>query len=131
MAQGNGAWTDLISDFMLYTQDYRTSEIHRTWSAITLVGGACERRIWIDVGSYITYPNLYVFLVAPPGHGKGIIEVVRQLWTETRDLEHGRGNGEMNNAFHVAPQNVTRASIIDDLNDAYWTKLLVAARRVK
>lgn len=123
-AAGNGAWTDLISDFMLYTEDFRTSEIHRIWSAITLVGGACERRIWIEVGPYITYPNLYVFLVAPPGHGKAIIEVVRQLWTEAKDPDHGASNGELANAFHVAPHNVTRASIIDDLNDAKQVHLL-------
>ena len=131
MAQGNGAWTDLIDDFMLYTQDHCTSEIHRIWSAITLVGGACERRIWIEVGSYITYPNLYVFLVAPPGYGKGIIEVVRDLWADTRDLDHSASNGEMKHAFHVAPHNVTRASIIDDLNDAKQTRLLAKTNPLK
>jgi hypothetical protein len=124
--QGNGAWTDLIDDFMLYTQDYQSSEVHRTWSAITLVGGACERRIWVDVGPYETYANLYVFLVAPPGYGKGIIEVVKDLWLETKDPDHrsGGGNGKENNAFHVAPDNVTRASLIDDLAEAKSVRIL-------
>jgi len=123
----NGGWADLIDEFMLYTQDFSTSEVHRIWSAITLVGGACERRLWVDVGPYVTYANLYVFLVAPPGHGKGIIDVVKELWTETRDPEHASlngGNGEFKKAFFVAPDNVTRASLIDDLADAKQVRIL-------
>jgi hypothetical protein len=124
VAYTNGGWSDLISDFMLYTQDYQTSEVHRIWSAITLVGGACERRIWIDAGPYETYANLYVFLVAPPGHGKSIIEIVKQFWRETKDPEHGNGNGQMKDAFHVAPSNVTRASLVDDLVNAKQVRVL-------
>jgi len=131
VAYTNGGWTDLISDFMLYTQDYQSSEIHRTWSAITLVGGACERRIWLEVGSNVNYPNLYVFLVAPPGYGKGIIDVVRHLWYETRDLEHSASNGEMKRAFNIAPQNLTRASLIDDLQEAKQTRILEKVNPLK
>lgn len=124
MAQGNGAWTDLISEFMLYTESFQSSIIHRTWSAITLVGGACERRIWIDVGDYENYPNLYVFLVAPPGYGKGVIEVVKDLWKSTKDPDHSAGNGELRDAFFVAPENVTRASLVDELAEAKQVRIL-------
>ena len=39
------------------------------WTAIQAVGAAGERRVWTE-GVHTTYPNLYIFLVGPPGSGK-------------------------------------------------------------
>lgn len=112
----NGAWgPDFIDQFLQLTEGEFTSEIHRKWAGISCVAGALERRVWVRTGSRINYPNLYVLLVAPPGRGKYIIELVRQLWTETR-----RGDSP---AFHVAPDSATRAALIDDLARAKQTHL--------
>ena len=113
----NGAWNDLIDEFMAYTDKKISPEIHRLWSAISLVGGACERRVWVRVGDYISYPSFYILLVAPPGVGKSIINDVKELWTETEEPSGGP-------AFHIASDNVTRASLVDELNEATSTRLV-------
>ena len=42
------------------------------WTALCAIAGALGRRVWLDRGTFILYPNLYVALVAPPGFGKSI-----------------------------------------------------------
>lgn len=111
----NGAWTDFISDFMSYTEGALSSEIHRRWSSISTVAGALERRVWISAGDRITFPNLYIILVAPPGTGKYIIETTRHLWSSTKRV------GEDKLAFKIAPDSVSRASLIDDLASSKQT----------
>lgn len=100
---------DFIEEFLEMTSGSMSPEIFRQWSAIALVAGACERRIWAQVGDRQAFPNLYIFLVAPPGVGKYIIEDIHSLWTET--LEPGTKSP----AFHVAPTSTTKASLVDEL----------------
>lgn len=115
---GNGQWKDLVSEFFEYTEDARTSEIHRLWSGIALVGGALGRRVWaLAAANKRTYPNLFTMLVGPPGSGKGIIDDVKAFWTEARDPTGG-------SAFKVAPDSMTRASMIDDLSEAKIVHIL-------
>jgi Protein of unknown function (DUF3987) len=117
LAQTNGAWTDLIDEFMQYTEKRISPDIHRLWAAISMVGGACERRVWVRAGDYISYPSFYILLVAPPGVGKSIINDVKELWTEAEEPSGGP-------AFHIASDNVTRASLVDELNEATSTRLV-------
>lgn len=106
------ATLDFIDLFMTYSQGDISPELFRLWSAIAMVGGALERRVWIKNGSRFAYANLYTLLVAPPGVGKGIIENVRDLWEEVCQP------GTKIPAFHVAPDSMTKASLIDSLAEA-------------
>ena len=110
---GSEGWTDLISDFMALTEGAVSPHLFRLWSGISLVAGALERRVWARVGDFLTYPNLYTLLVAPPGVGKQVVEIVQELWQETP--QPGTTSSP---AFHVAPDSVSKASLMDTLNDA-------------
>lgn len=67
--------------------------------------------MWCEIGDYKTYPNQYILLVAPPGTGKGVINSVHELWESTEGL-----SGKP--AFHVAPDSVSKAALMDSLSDA-------------
>lgn len=114
----NGAWTDLISDFLSLTSGVVSPDLFRLWSAIALVAGALERRVWTRVDRFVTYPNLYLLLVAPPGVGKQVVDEVASLWSET--TEPGTSTSP---AFHVAPDSVTKASLIDVIAESKRTFL--------
>lgn len=96
--------------FMSYTSDFLAPAIFRKWTAYSLVAGALERKVWLNVVSvYTTYPNLYIFLVSPPGVGKtNLTSFAYQLWSELPN-------------HHLAPTSVSRASLMDALADAART----------
>jgi hypothetical protein len=108
------ASSDFVGDFMTFTEGRISPRLFRQWSGIALVAGALERRVWAKVGPYIVYPNLYTFLVGAPGVGKSVIEIVRKLWTDARAPDDKR-------AFHVAPDQMTKAALIDTLADSLKT----------
>lgn len=116
----NGEWSDFVGDFMALTEGMPSPEIFRRWSGIAAVAGALERRVWVRTGQKTAYSNLYTLLVAPPAVGKFVIEEVRQLWTET--VEPGTKLA----AFHVAPDNMTKASLMDTLAKAKAIRLVPA-----
>lgn len=96
-------WIDGFTD---YTKGHPSPPIFRKWAAITAVAGALERKLWVRTMGSNLYPNMYVIFVAPPGVGKTIaISTTERLW---RGLED----------HYVAPTSITKAALIDSLNDA-------------
>lgn len=82
-----------------------------------MVGAALERRVWVKTGNFVTFPNLYTLLVAPPGTGKQVISTVREIMYNVMEP------GTRLRAFRVADKSVTKASLIDILFESKKTKV--------
>lgn len=95
-----------IEAFVEYTSNTSSPEILRRWGAISCVAAALERKVWVTTAGSRLYPNLYLFFCAPAGVGK--TEITWRVRTMLKELE----------GFHLAPSSVTKASLIDDLNEA-------------
>jgi len=103
---------DFITEYMDYTDGIPSPELFRLWSGISTVAGALERRVWVSTSRAVLFPNLFVLLVAPPGVGKTqAIATVSDLWYATKK-------------FHVAPDNMTKAALIDAIRDASTKRII-------
>ena len=95
--------TGLVSALLQYTKDNASPEIFRLWAAIQGIGAAGERRVWTEVGDSHLYPNLYVWLVGPPGVGKTM--AINPI---TRFLRKSK-------ACFIAPNDMSKAGLLDAL----------------
>lgn len=96
----------LIESFYEFTEGLPTPDMFRRWAGITLVSGALSRRCWMRTRVGAIYPNLLVWLVGPPGVGKGVvINPVSDIWTATHKLR-------------CAPTSMTKAAFVDNLQSA-------------
>lgn len=59
-----------LAAYLGYTAGREAPDRLRLWSALTIIGAATERRVWLPQRGHKVYPNLYTLLVAPPGIGK-------------------------------------------------------------
>lgn len=97
---------DWITGFQEYTENITSPPIFRKWAAICTIAGAIERKGWVHTLGSNLYPNLYVTLIAPPGVGKTEVTWrVNEMWQSLE--EHC-----------IASSSVTKASLIDELDDA-------------
>ncbi len=100
---------DFIDSYVTETKDVPSPEIYRLWSAITAVSGALERKVFTTGSAGPIYPNLFTILVGPPASGKtNAIKPIRDLWSRIKGL-------------NLAPDNVTKAALIDSLSRALRT----------
>ena len=98
-----GSW---IESFLEYTEILPSPVIMRRWAAISYVAAAMERKVWVRTMGSDLYPNLYTFLVGPPGVGKGVaIAAGERIIREVPDLR-------------IGPTDMTSASLIDALHEA-------------
>lgn len=98
-----------IESFIEATEGIPAPELFRKWTAISQVAGALERRVWVETAMSPVYPNLYILLVSPPGVGKTeAVKLADRLAHSTKKLK-------------VAPEDVTKASLVDHLAAAHET----------
>lgn len=95
-----------IADFIDITEGITSPKLFRLWGGIFAVSSALERKVWCYTLKSKLYPNLYVVLAGPPGVGKSEVS-----W-RIRDLVKNLTDHK------VASASVTKASLIDELNDA-------------
>ena len=87
---------------MEVTANLESPVLFRKWTAISTIAAVLEQKVWITTSSPM-YPNLYTFLVAPPGGGKSrAIDLAHDLLHTLPDP-------------YVAPTSINAASIIDHL----------------
>lgn len=95
-----------LEGFRRYTEGSGAPAIFHKWAGIFCISAALERKVWVNVSRGTTYPNLYIFLVAPPGVGKGVaLTPVSEMLSALDD-------------HFLASSSVTRASLVDELKDA-------------
>lgn len=92
----------LVDQYLEYSKALPSPEFFRAWTAIQAVGAAVERRVWTE-GVHITYPNLYVFLVGPPGSGKSTALLPMSTFLRK------------SSAVQVAPNDISKQGLIDAL----------------
>lgn len=73
------------------------------WAAIHAVGAAAERRVWTTLGINKLHPNLFVFLVGPPGIGKS--QAINPMSVVLRKSA----------AVTIAPTDMTKQGLLDAL----------------
>jgi hypothetical protein len=102
---GPRKFTSWIDQFILETEKLECPEIYRRWAGIVVIGSMLQQRAWLNVKGSVLYPNLYAFLVGPPGIGKSqtITAVSQYLPVE---------------GFHLASTSVTGASLAIEMQDA-------------
>lgn len=100
------SWTDA---FFQYTEKMGTPPLFRRWCGIFTVAAALERKVWTRTNKGPLFPNLYIFLIGPPGAGKTVaLDKAAEFFTK---LE----------GHHLAPTSLSRASMIDQLEMAKRT----------
>lgn len=95
---------DYIDAFVTATSGIPSPLPFRRWAAIWQVGSAGQRRIWTQlVPNRPIFPNIFAFLVGPPGTGKteAIVPAVEHL--------------RKSDTAKIAPNDVTKQALLDRL----------------
>ena len=58
---------NFILDFIDYCKETEIPGLFSLWCGISTLSCALSRRVWLDMGHYQVYPNLYIILVAGSG----------------------------------------------------------------
>lgn len=96
-----GNW---LSHYAEYTRESESPDSFHLWAALSVLASAVRRNVWLNQGTYVLYPNLYVILVGPPGKVRKstTIRLGRRLLFDVENI-------------HFGPDSVTREELIRSL----------------
>lgn len=102
---------NFLDAYMKWAKDNFVPEQFNTWSGLSIISGALERKVWLpwtDVFSY--YPNIFVLMVSLPGVGKSTaLNKALGLLMDMNARE---------NKLNVIPSQVTEAKFIEIMGNA-------------
>lgn len=61
---------DYFTAYTLYTSDNYAPDVYHTWCSYASLACCASRKVWLDIGPFRFYPNLFVVLDGEPGWGK-------------------------------------------------------------
>lgn len=64
------AINDWLSGYLKYTEGSEPPLSYHTWTGLSIIAGALQRRVYLKWGFETIYPNLYVVLVGPSGKAR-------------------------------------------------------------
>ncbi len=100
-------WLDAFQQFMGTSG---SPQLYTRWAGLFALGAVTERKVWLPTNKGRTFPNQYIILVGPAGIGKSVCtHTVFEFIEEIKSPER---------VIWLAPTSVTKASLIDALNEA-------------
>lgn len=70
MSNGKRRLDNWISGYLEYTKEFESPTTFLMWTAISTIGAALQRKVRLEWGADVYYPNFYIVLVAPPGRAR-------------------------------------------------------------
>ena len=61
---------NFLGDYLLFNSGNEANQSYHIWAGLSALSSIVSRRVWIDMGYFRIYPNLYVVLVGPAGNKK-------------------------------------------------------------
>lgn len=83
--------SDWLEYYMLYTQRSEPPALYHLWCGLTAISSALRRKCYCDWGPLrgITYANVFVALVGPPGGRKGTAMKIAKSMVQELDIKMG------------------------------------------
>lgn len=71
-----------LANYMKFTEGSEVPDNYHFWSGIYALSCIVNRQVWLSMGQFNIYPNLYVILLGPPGNGKSLAMDTSQILVE-------------------------------------------------
>jgi len=111
-------YTDWLSEYLHYTSGHEVPQLYNKWTGLGLIASVLKQNIFIDMGTYLLYPNLFVIMVDTASAGKshaierfGLNLLIRADEKDASD-----------NKLYIYNQRITAAAMIKSMSELYKEK---------
>lgn len=96
-----------LQAYMNYTQHSEAPELFHFWTAVSMIGGALRRQVWIEERTFQWTPNFYIVLVAPAGVATKSTTV--RIGTKLLEQVEGVNFGPQSMTWQALTQSLAKA----------------------
>jgi len=102
---------DWLDSYMIYTNNSEPPKLYHTWTAISTVAAALQRKCVMNWGPIQFYPNMYVVLCGPAGRAR-----------KGTAMSYGK-NFLSRLGIKMAAESITREALVREIMNAQTTEI--------
>lgn len=94
-----------LRNYLDFTSGSEVPENYHFWSGVYALSAVVNRQVWLSMGQYRLFPNLYIILLGPPGNGKSLA------------MDTAQGIVEDVGGIQISGDAQTKESLVRDMRD--------------
>jgi hypothetical protein len=116
MRQCGGSW---LIEYEKYCQGHEIPSLYHLWTGISLIACCLKQNVYIDMGSFLIYPNLYIIIVDTPSSGKShaINALGRHILKKSEQIKP-----EDENRVYLFTERITNEALIQAISKLWESK---------
>ena len=109
---------DWLREYLYYTSGYEIPTLYHKWVGLGLIASVLKQNVWLNIGDYNLYPNIFAVLVDYAGAGKS--HAIEKFGLEL--IECADEKSEEADRVSIYNHKVTSAAMIRSMSKLYKDK---------
>lgn len=107
-----------LQEYELYTSGHEIPELYSRWVGLGLIACVLKQNIWLDMGTFKLYPNIFLIIVDEAAAGKS--HAIEKFGLDL--LRKADSKDASNNRLYIYNQRITSAAMIKSMAQLYKDK---------
>jgi hypothetical protein len=108
-------YADWLEEYLHFTSGHEVPQLYHRWTGLGIIASVLKQNVYIDMGTYLLYPNLFVIMVDEASAGKShAIERFGLNLLIRADEKDASGN-----KLYIYNQRITAAAMIKSMSELY------------
>jgi len=111
-------YQDWLQEYLYFTSGHEVAQLYNKWTGLGIIASVLKQHVYIDMGTYLLYPNLFIIMVDSASAGKshaierfGLNLLIRADEKDASD-----------NKLYIYNQRITAAAMIKSMSELYKEK---------
>lgn len=109
---------DWLKEYEFYTSGHEVPSLYNKWTGIGLIACVLKQNIWLDMGTFKLYPNIFLIIVDEAAAGKS--HAIEKFGLDL--LRKADSKDASNNRLYIYNQRITSAAMIKSMAQLYKDK---------
>ena len=111
-------YEDWLLEYLHYSSGHEVSELYHKWVGLGLVASVLKQHVYIDMGTYKLYPNMFMIIVDSASAGKS--HAIERFGLDL--LVRADEKDASDNKLAIYNQRITAAAMIKSMSELYKDK---------
>jgi len=111
-------YKDWLKEYEYYTGGHEVPSLYHKWVGLGLIACVLKQNIWLDMGTFKLYPNLFIIVVDEAAAGKS--HAIEKFGLDL--LRKADSKDASNNKLYIYNQRITSAAMIKSMSQLYKDK---------
>lgn len=111
-------YDDWLTEYLYFTSGHEIPTLYNQWTGILLIAAVLKQHVYLDMGTYKLYPNMFIIIIDEASAGKSHAIEKFGLNLLTRADEKDASD----NKLYVYNQQINAAAMIKSMSELYKDK---------